>query len=155
VFSGVFASVLDACFKCFIGLHMYVVNVASRCFLAFYCLASVSPRLLLSACLASFSDRGGGVTKVGGGAAPRDSGVNVSAYSPLLCYAGWNRIFVGLHFFRRIHWTQVSEQGCRFRRQPKPTYRVTVGWWEPHSDTPLRPDVRALVPPQLIRLVLV
>jgi hypothetical protein len=32
VFSGVFTSVSDACFKCFIYLHTYVSNVASECF---------------------------------------------------------------------------------------------------------------------------
>jgi hypothetical protein len=32
VFKGVFASVLDACFKCFICLLLYVITVASRCF---------------------------------------------------------------------------------------------------------------------------
>ena len=30
-FSGVFASVSDACFKCFICLRMHVVNVLSGC----------------------------------------------------------------------------------------------------------------------------
>jgi hypothetical protein len=53
-FGGVFASVLDACFKCFICLEIYVVSVASRCFksrsdvasrslFAFGCLALMSP----------------------------------------------------------------------------------------------------------------
>jgi hypothetical protein len=32
VFSGVFASVLDACFKCFICLQTHVANVSSGCF---------------------------------------------------------------------------------------------------------------------------
>jgi hypothetical protein len=32
VFSGVFTSVLDACFKCFIYLHICVSNIASGCF---------------------------------------------------------------------------------------------------------------------------
>jgi hypothetical protein len=32
VFSGVFVSVSDACFKCFICLQTYVANVSSRCF---------------------------------------------------------------------------------------------------------------------------
>jgi hypothetical protein len=32
VFSGVVASVLDACFKCFIYLQTYVVNVLSEYF---------------------------------------------------------------------------------------------------------------------------
>jgi hypothetical protein len=52
--------------------------------------STVSPQclLLIFCCLASFSDHGGGVTKVGGGAAPRDNDADVSAYSPLLCYAG-------------------------------------------------------------------
>jgi hypothetical protein len=52
---GVAACVLDACFMCFIYLHMYVASVVSGCFknkpgvaslsLLFYCLtfASVSP----------------------------------------------------------------------------------------------------------------
>ena len=31
-FSGVFASVLDVCFNCFICLQTYVVNVLSGCF---------------------------------------------------------------------------------------------------------------------------
>ena len=31
-FLGIFTSVLDACFKCFIYLLLYVVAVASRCF---------------------------------------------------------------------------------------------------------------------------
>jgi hypothetical protein len=31
-FKGVFASVSDACFMCFICIHTYVVSVASRCF---------------------------------------------------------------------------------------------------------------------------
>ena len=30
--SSIFASVLDACFKCFICLQMYVARVASECF---------------------------------------------------------------------------------------------------------------------------
>jgi hypothetical protein len=51
-FSGVFASVLDAYFKCFICLHTYVASVASGCFKSrlivvspsslFCCLALVS-----------------------------------------------------------------------------------------------------------------
>jgi hypothetical protein len=32
VFLGVFASVSDACFKCFICLLLYIINVASECF---------------------------------------------------------------------------------------------------------------------------
>jgi hypothetical protein len=32
VFKGVFASVSDACFKCFICLLLYATTVASRCF---------------------------------------------------------------------------------------------------------------------------
>ena len=32
-FSGVFASVLDACFKCFICHLLYVATVISRCFI--------------------------------------------------------------------------------------------------------------------------
>jgi hypothetical protein len=31
-FLGVFASVLDACFKCFIRLLVYVATIASGCF---------------------------------------------------------------------------------------------------------------------------
>ena len=31
-FLGVFVSVLDACFKCFICLQTYVINVLSGCF---------------------------------------------------------------------------------------------------------------------------
>jgi hypothetical protein len=31
MFSGVFASVSDACFKCFIYLLLYIANVASEC----------------------------------------------------------------------------------------------------------------------------
>jgi hypothetical protein len=51
-FSGVFASVSDTCFKCFICLQTYVTSVVSGCFksrsvlhplLVFCCLASVSP----------------------------------------------------------------------------------------------------------------
>jgi hypothetical protein len=32
VFSGVFASVSEACFKCFICLQTYVANISSECF---------------------------------------------------------------------------------------------------------------------------
>ena len=32
VFLGVFTSVLDVCFKCFICLRTYVANVSSKCF---------------------------------------------------------------------------------------------------------------------------
>ena len=32
VFSGIVVSVLDACFKCFICLQTYVINVLSGCF---------------------------------------------------------------------------------------------------------------------------
>ena len=32
MFSSVFASVSDACFKCFICLHMYTVSAVSGCF---------------------------------------------------------------------------------------------------------------------------
>jgi hypothetical protein len=31
-FSGVFATVLDACFNCFICLQTYIASIASRCF---------------------------------------------------------------------------------------------------------------------------
>jgi hypothetical protein len=46
-FSGVFASVLDAYFKCFICLHTYVVSVASGCFKSR--LVVTSPSLLFAA----------------------------------------------------------------------------------------------------------
>jgi hypothetical protein len=66
VFLDVFASVSYACFKCFIRLHTYIVNVASRCFKSRSDVASPSlpsaPSpwciLLAFSCLASFSDRG-------------------------------------------------------------------------------------------------
>jgi hypothetical protein len=53
VFSGVFASVSDACFKCFICLQTYVASVASECFKSRSDVASpsspfaTSPRCLL------------------------------------------------------------------------------------------------------------
>ena len=52
-FSGVFASVLDACFKCSICLQTYIASVASRHFksrsgVASFCsLSAASPRCLL------------------------------------------------------------------------------------------------------------
>jgi hypothetical protein len=52
-FSGVFASVLDACFKCFICLQIYAVSVASKYFKSRSVVATpsshsvVSPRYLL------------------------------------------------------------------------------------------------------------
>jgi hypothetical protein len=52
-FSYVFASVLDACFKCFICLQMYVASVTSRCFKSRSGVASRS--LLAFNCLTSFS----------------------------------------------------------------------------------------------------
>jgi hypothetical protein len=53
VFSGVFASVSDTCFKCFIYLQTYVASVASGCFKSRLYVASpfspsaASPRCLL------------------------------------------------------------------------------------------------------------
>ena len=49
---GVFASVLDACFKCFIGLKTYVASVASGCFESRLSVASSSSP---SICLALVS----------------------------------------------------------------------------------------------------
>jgi hypothetical protein len=51
-FSSVFASVSDACFKCFISLQMYIACVAFGCFksrsgIASPSLLSVSPQCLL------------------------------------------------------------------------------------------------------------
>jgi hypothetical protein len=78
VFSGVFASVSDICFKCFICLHMYVASVASGCFKSRLVVVSpslpsvTSPRCLLLAfcCLASFSDYRGSAAGAGGRGAP-------------------------------------------------------------------------------------
>ena len=53
MFSDVFASVSDACFKCFICLQTYAASVASECFKSRSCVASPSspsaalPRYLL------------------------------------------------------------------------------------------------------------
>ena len=49
---GVFASVLDACFKCFINFKTYVASVASRCFKSRSSVASSSsPSTTSSRCL--------------------------------------------------------------------------------------------------------
>jgi hypothetical protein len=53
-FLGIFASVLDACFKYFICLQTYIASVASECFKS--TLGVASPRLLLS-CLGISSSR--------------------------------------------------------------------------------------------------
>jgi hypothetical protein len=48
VFSGIFASVLDACFKCFICLQTYVASVASECFKSKLGIASLSSPFVAS-----------------------------------------------------------------------------------------------------------
>jgi hypothetical protein len=50
-FPGVFASVSYACFKCFICLQTYVVNVTSRCFKSrLSCCIPLSPSTASSQC---------------------------------------------------------------------------------------------------------
>jgi hypothetical protein len=91
VFHVFFASVLDACFDCFIYLQTYVASVVSRCFKRRSGVASpsspscASPWCLLAFCyLASFSDCGGGMVGAGGGGALRDGGAHASTRSALL-----------------------------------------------------------------------
>jgi hypothetical protein len=81
VFSGVFASVLDVCFKCFIYLQMYVASIVSRYFKSRSGVASpsslsaASPWCLLTFyCLASFSYCEGGAVRASEGGAPGASG---------------------------------------------------------------------------------
>ena len=70
MFSCVFASISDACFKCFICLQMYVASVASgyfksrsdvasRSLLALDCLASVSPPSLNAGWASDLEAQGG------------------------------------------------------------------------------------------------
>jgi hypothetical protein len=91
VFHVFFASVLDACFDCFIYLQAYVASVVSGCFKRRSDVASpsspssASPWCLLTFCyLASFSDCGGGTVGAGGGGALRDGSAHASARSALL-----------------------------------------------------------------------
>jgi hypothetical protein len=96
VFSGVFASVSDACFKCFIYLYTYVVSVASRCYksrldvtsLSLPSAASLRYSLFAFCCLASFSDYGED-TAGAGGEKPREMAAQTgAAFSPSVTWAG-------------------------------------------------------------------
>ena len=68
VFSRIFASISNTCFKCFIRLLLYVASIASGYFKSRSAIASLSSPsatspwclLLACCCLASFSDHGGG-----------------------------------------------------------------------------------------------
>jgi hypothetical protein len=110
-FSGVFASVSYACFKCFISLHTYVANVASGCFKSRSGVASpcspsaVSPRcLLLSFCyLASFSDREGGARRRSVEVRAGDGNVDMSTCSSHFCNRQEYDFRRTLIFFIRIH----------------------------------------------------
>ena len=53
------------------------------------------------------------MTEVGGGGAPGDGGADASACSPLLCYASWNRISVGLQSLH--HNPNIASYVCRYK----------------------------------------
>jgi hypothetical protein len=90
VFFTCFVSVLDICFKCFIYLLLYVVNIVSGCLKSRLSVASPLPSaaspwclFLALCCLAPFSVCGGGAARADAGGVPRDGGADSSARSSL------------------------------------------------------------------------